>query len=269
MLSETSQPAAAQPTFSLVKWYMDCVTEEGETTILYCADLRWRGVRASYSSVLLTDGDAVTTRSSVKRYRVTSGLERIAVEFPQLGVTGTWKAAAPPPVQHTVFEDPRGRVVWNCLQPAAYAHVTVGDRELDGTGYAECLTLTLPPWQLPLRRLRWGRFVSPQDSLVWIDWQGPYSTSLAVHNGRKSEPLSVSDSTVTLSDAALHIDEFRSLRSGRLGSTILPGAPMLRRLLPHSLFDIDEKKWRSRGTLDTKDHQSCGWVIHEVVDWNC
>ena len=111
--------------------------------------------------------------------------------------------------------------------------------------------------------------MSAQDSLAWIDWQGAYSTSIALHNGRMAEPLSISDSTIALSDATLHIDELRPLRSGRLGSTILPGAPMLRKLLPHSLFNIDEKKWRSRGILDTKDRQSTGWVIHEVVDWNC
>jgi hypothetical protein len=269
MLSETIQPAVAQPPFTLVKWYMDCVTETGDTAILYCADLRWRGVRASYSSVLLAEGGAVTTRASMKRYRLNSNLERIAVEFPQLGVNGTWTAAAVALVPRSMFQDTRGSVLWNCLQPASQAHITIGDRELNGLGYAECLTLTLPPWQLPLRRLRWGRFVSPQDSLAWIDWQGPYSTSIAVHNGQSSEPLSISDSTIALTDATLHIDELFPLRSGRLGSTVFPGAPALRRLLPHSLFDIDEKKWRSRGAFDTKDHQSRGWVIHEVVDWNC
>jgi hypothetical protein len=65
------------------------------------------------------------------------------------------------------------------------------------------------------------------------------------------------------------MDQTLSLRSGRLGETVLSGAPILRRLLPSSLSEIEEKKWRSRGTLDTPDHQSRGWVIHEVVDWNC
>ena len=269
MPSETIQSAQTQPPFTLVKWYMDCVTEAGETAILYCADLRWRAMHASYSSFLLADGDSTATQSSMRSYRLNSNLDRIVVEFPQLGVSGTWKAAAAPPVQHTIFENSHGSVLWNCLQPSSFAHITIGNRELNGLGYAECLTLTLPPWQLPLRRLRWGRFVSSEDSLAWIDWQGPYSTSLAVHNGQKSEPLSISDSTVALGDVALHIDDLLPLRSGRLGSTILPGTPALRKLLPHSLFDIDEKKWRSRGTLDTKAHRSTGWVIHEVVDWNC
>ena len=258
----------AQAPFALVKWYMDCVTESGTTAILYCAELRWRGIRASYSSVLSADEHTITTRTSMKRHRLSSDGDRISVEFPLLSVTGTWKAAAVP-VEHTVFEDARGSVLWNCVQPGSSAHVTVGDRELNGLGYAECLTLTLPPWQLPLRQLRWGRFVSAQDSLAWIDWQGPYSTRIAVHNGRKCEALSISETEVVLDDSRLRIDQPFSLRSGRLGSTILPGAPMLRNLLPRSLFNVDEKKWRSRGILDIQDHQSRGWVIHEVVNWNC
>jgi hypothetical protein len=268
MPSKTMKPAVAEPPFTLVKWYMDCVTEPGETAILYCADLRWRGIHASYSSVLLADGHAITTQSSMKRHRLLPHDDHIVVEFPQMNVSGTWKATAAP-VQHTMYEESRGSVLWNCLQPGSFVHVTVGDCELNGLGYAECLTLTLPPWQLPLRRLRWGRFVSAQDTLAWIDWTGPYSTSIAVHNGHTCEPHSISDAEISLEDATLHIDELFPLRSGRLGSTILPGAPMLRGLLPHSLFDIDEKKWRSRGTLDKQGHQSRGWVIHEVVDWNC
>jgi predicted transcriptional regulator len=247
---------------------MDCVTELGETAILYCADLSWRGMRASYSSVLLADERAIDTQSSMRSYRLTSSGDRISVEFPRLQAQGTWTAAAAP-VQHTMYEDARGSVLWNCLQPGSTVQVTVGDRQLSGLGYAECLTLTLPPWQLPLRQLRWGRFVSPQDSLAWIDWQGPYSTRLAVHNGRKHKPVSVSDTEILLTDARLRLDQPLSLRSGRLGSTILPGAPLLRKLLPHSIFDIDEKKWRSRATLEAPDHQCQGWAIHEVVDWNC
>ena len=268
MPSQASDPAIGRASFSLVKWYMDCVTDSGETAIVYCADLNWRGIGASYSSVLLADGNTVTTDSSMRSHHLVTNNQQIIVDLPRLKVKGTWNATAPP-VQHTIYEDARGSVLWNCLQPGSSVQVTVGDRELSGLGYAECLTLTLPPWQLPLRQLRWGRFVSPQDSLAWIDWQGPYSTRIAVHNGRKSEAVSISDTEVVLDDATLRMDQTHSLRSGRLGETVLSGAPILRRLLPSSLSEIEEKKWRSRGTLDTPDHQSRGWVIHEVVDWNC
>jgi len=245
---------------------MDCVTGAGDAVILYCADLRWHAIHITYNSVLSVVGDAVESHTSMARHRLQSSEEQIEVEFPKLDVAGKWTADAAP-VQRTVYENSTGAVVWNCLQPRSSESVRVGEREFIGAGYAECLTLTLPPWQLPMRQLRWGRFISPQDSLAWVDWQGDYSTSFAVHNGRACETLSVSDAEVVIPAATLRMAESFSLRGGRLGSTILPDAPALGRLLPRSLFNIEEQKWRSRGTLTTQDRSSHGWVIHEVVHW--
>lgn len=252
--------------FSLVKWYMDCVTDSGDTAILYCADLHWRGVHLAYSSVLSVLGESVESHSSMARYRLSSSSDQILVEFPRLHISGKWKADAAP-VQRTVYENASGSVLWNCLQPGSAVSLRVGGRELTGLGYAECLTLTLPPWQLPMRQLRWGRFVSPDDSLAWVDWQGEYSTSFAIHNGRECETLSVSDSEIAIHGATLRMEESFPLRAGRLGSTVLPGAPMLGKLLPRSLLKIEEQKWRSRGILNSQNRSSHGWVIHEVVHW--
>lgn len=245
---------------------MDCVTDPGDAVILYCAELRWRGLHASYSSVLSVDGRSMESHASMARYRLSSTEAQILVELPRLGVSGRWEASAAP-FQHTVYEDASGSVLWNCVQPRASVHLRIGDRELAGLGYAECLTVTLPPWRLPMRQLRWGRFVSPEDSLAWIDWQGAYSTSFAVRNGVRCETLSVSDSEVALRGASLRMEESFPLRTGRVGDTILPGAPALGRMLPRGLFNIEEHKWRSRGILNAEDRSSKGWVIHEVVHW--
>ncbi|HME56978.1 MAG TPA: hypothetical protein VKF63_01465 [Terracidiphilus sp.] len=113
----------------------------------------------------------------------------------------------------------------------------------------------------------WGRFVSPEESLAWVDWQGEYCTSFAVHNGNVCETLSVSDAEVTIPGATLRMEESFPLRAGRLGATVISGAPAMGKLLPRSLRNIEEQKWRSRGILDTQDGSSHGWVIHEVVHW--
>lgn len=252
--------------FSLVKWYMDCVTEAGDAAILYCADLQWRRVHLAYSSILSVLGQSVESHSSMSRYRLFSTGDQILVEFPRLDVSGKWEAEAAP-VQRTLYESAAGAVEWNCLQPRSSVNLRIGERELTGLGYAEGLTLTLPPWQLPMRQLRWGRFVSPQDSLAWIDWQGDYSTSFAVHNGRVFDTLSVTDSGIAIQGVTLRMEESLSLRAGKLGSTVLPGVPALGKLLPRSLLNIEEQKWRSRGILNAPDRSSHGWVIHEVVNW--
>jgi hypothetical protein len=245
---------------------MDCVTGCGDAAILYCADLRWRGIHAAYSSVLSADEGRAESHSSMARYRLSSRGGEIHVAFPRLKVSGRWHADAAP-MQHTVYGNASGSVLWNCLQPRSTVHLRVGEREFTGLGYAECLTLTLPPWQLPMRKLRWGRFVSPDHSLAWVDWQGSYSTSFAIHNGVQCEIQSVSDSEVAVCGATLRMDESLSLRAGRVEQTILPEAPTLGKLLPHSLFNIEERKWRSRGILNAQDRSSSGWAIHEVVDW--
>jgi len=253
--------------FSLVKWYMDCVTGQGDTAILYCAHLRWRGAALSYSSVLCAGEHGVDSRSSMARFDLAVADNEIGVIFPCLKVSGCWQAAAPS-YKQTVFESEAGSVEWNCLQPGSTVRVRIGARELVGLGYAECLTLTLPPWQLPMRQLRWGRFVSPEQTLAWIDWQGPFATSFAVHNGRRCELLSASEEEIVLSNATLRMEHSLPLRAGRLGATVLPAAPRLAKLLPRALRGIEEQKWRSQGVLQSEGNVSRGWVIHEVVHWN-
>jgi hypothetical protein len=250
----------------MVKWYMDCVTDCGDAAILYCADLHWRGVHLSYSSVLAVHKGLVESHSSMARYQLSSGDGQILVEFPRLNVSGSWKADAAP-FQRTVFANASGSVEWNCLQPRSLVNLNVGEREYAGLGYAECLTVTLPPWQLPMRQLRWGRFVSAEESLAWVDWQGDYSTSFAVHNGRECETLLVSDSEIAIAGGTLRMEESFPLRAGRLGATVIPGAPALGKLLPRRLRNIEEQKWRSRGVWNAQEGSSRGWVIHEVVHW--
>jgi hypothetical protein len=197
---------------------------------------------------------------------------QIFLASPQLGVEGEWTARAAS-VERTVYARASGSVVWNCLQPASTVSLKIGEKLLAGMGYAECLTLTLPPWQLPLRNLKWGRFVPERDALTpdalaWIDWKGSYSMRVAVHNGVSDENASIADNEVAWAGGKLRIEEPAELRAGRLGTTILPAAPSLRRIFPRGLFNVEEKKWRSRGILETEGRESRGWVIHETVDWS-
>jgi len=246
---------------------MDCVTDAGEAVILYFADLRWRGLQTAACSVLESrPGSKPRTRVSLAGFHLSSMTNEIHLEHQRLQVSGVWRANCPP-VQRTVYEDRSGSILWNCVQPGSRVTLHLGGRELTGLGYAECLSVTLPPWRLPLRQLRWGRFVSQEHSLTWIDWQGSHCTSFAVVDGSDIELLSVSGSEVATSNAVLRISEGVSLRSGLLKSTILPEANTLKRLFPPTLFNIREQKWKSPGTLFYSGGNSKGWVIHEVVDW--
>jgi hypothetical protein len=256
--------------FTIRKWYLDCISEAGDTVIVYAAELSWRGLRTHYSSLLATQNDAITCRTAMADCApAETDTDAVSAKAPKLGLAGSWKRSAAS-VKRSLLETPEGVVAWDCIQPKADARVTIaGIGEFSGLGYVECLTMTIPPWRLPMSQLRWGRFLSHEDSLVWIDWQGTYSTRFSVHNGTVLAASQITDQEIVFDRHALTLDRGLTLRSGLLGDTVLPSAPMLRNLLPGSLFKIEEHKWRSRGNMTSPEQASrFGWAIHEVVQWN-
>ena len=253
--------------FSMVKWYLDCVTESGEVAIVYSAVARWRALEVSYCSYLCVDQTHNESRSTMRAAGINAEGQRLLVDSPQLHMSGEWTSLASA-VKQTVFQDEAGSLVWDCWQPGSQVRLRIGDREWAGLGYAESLSLSIPPWQLPLTHLKWGRFVSEHDSLAWIDWQGPYSLRLVINNGERCALAEISDTAVVVDHAELQMSDSLSLREGQLGRTVIPGARALAKIFPKSMFNIEERKWRSRGTLTTPRGKSHGWVIHEAVDWN-
>lgn len=253
--------------FSMTKLYFDCVTRDGEAAIVYCAEVRWRGVSLSIGSVLESrNGEAPSTRTSLGQYKVSDATGDWALELARLGVAGRWRGLAPSFAQR-IYEGAEGCVHWDCMRPAARAELRIGDRFLRGEGYAECLTLSVPPWRLPLRQLRWGRFVSAEHSLVWIQWEGEHAVNLSLLNGLPCSLVSVTESAVRTSGAQLDIDRGHTLRDGHIGDTILPGLPSLAWLFPSSLFKVQETKWLSPAVLRAGGVETSGWAIHELVQW--
>jgi hypothetical protein len=127
--------------------------------------------------------------------------------------------------------------------------------------------LTVPPWRLPMSELRWGRFISDQDCIAWVDWKGPFSNRFAIHNSELLVPKIVSDSNLVLPGISLDMYGSFTLREGDLRTSVLPNSPALAKLLPDALFGIHEHKWVSRGLCRAANHTSSGWAIHEVVHW--
>jgi hypothetical protein len=54
--------------FSLRKWYLDCVSDAGETAIAYRAELRWEAFSLQYASLLEFDpAHGTRVRSTLRR----------------------------------------------------------------------------------------------------------------------------------------------------------------------------------------------------------
>src|SRR6187399_1377070 len=180
--------------FRLLKWYLDVITDEGRTAILYAAWLDWGRIQARYSSVLQSDvagppREAATIRG-VERPTLVDGA--LTWEHRALGVRGSWSPAQPP-IRRTLTRGPAGAIQWMCHMPRARAVVQLGDVTLAGRGYVESLRISVPPSKLMSRTLRWGRHVSDHHSVVWIDWIGEDERRWVWHDGREQPAATVTN----------------------------------------------------------------------------
>ncbi len=138
---------------------------------------------------------------------------------------------------------------------------------MEGLGYVEHMTLTIPPWQLPLHELRWGRFLNETNSLVWIDWKGDNPVTLVLHNGKEIQDVSVgNDSLRSAGGLCLSLKQHAIIRNGPLVSTTLSMIPGLSRIFPATILHTHERKWLSDGHLTLGDASvEKGWALHELV----
>jgi len=250
--------------FQLSKWYLDCVTDSGDTSIVYVGSVAWRNFQLRYSSILESSGDRVSVGHSVRDQTEPNVCGRL-ISWPgnSFGVHASWQADSKE-LHETILSTDRGMIDWHCLMPRAC--VQFGAR--CGLGYAERLVMTAPPWEIPIQELFWGRFESASDWIVWIDCQGELSRRIVFRNGERTQTLAIEDGRILFADGSqLCMDRSLVLRQGSLGTTALRSIPGLNRL-PVRLLRVHERKWRSAGKLLAPGGVEVqGWVIHERVSW--
>jgi hypothetical protein len=253
------------PAFTLSKWYLDYITDLGEAVIIYTGSVHWGLVRLHYSSILEASDCRITERHSLRPHDQPEASDSvISWRSQELNFHGTWNAASVA-VREKIYDSGDGSIDWHCRMPLA----RVASREATGWGYAEHLTMTIPPWKLPLRSLRWGRFTSASDSVTWIDWQGDFSRRLVFQNGHAVACLKIEDDRLDLDDDThLLLDRSLILRDGPLGTKALSGIPGVGKMFPARLLEMSESKWRSKACLERKGRPAVeGWAIHEKVGW--
>ncbi len=253
------------PAFELSKWYLDCITESGDVSIIYSGTAKWGPAQLRYSSLIESAAQTVTTRHSLRpsnEPKLDNGL--LSWQSVKLKTAGEWRPDSVA-VRKTIYSSKEGAIEWNCLMPRA--HARIGNRV--GLGYAEHLSMTIAPWRLPLRTLRWGRFLSPSDWIVWIDWLGDFTQRTVYRNGEMAQTLRLDDREIEFCDGGkLSLDLSLVLREGPLGVTALSQIPGIRSSFPARLLNINECKWRSRARYERAGSTlSEGWAVHERVEW--
>lgn len=255
--------------FRLKKWYLDCVSETGNAVILYWARVEWGRFRFYYGASL----HCSPLKEPVHRHTFRPGIEPAmnnkAVDWScqRLNVSGSWSSHMNE-IECVLTDQTRGRILWNCVYPSAKAKICIDGDTVEGQGYVEHLTMTLKPWRLPFDELRWGRFLAPKASLVWIQWGGREPRTWGWLNGVEQKHVNAAENRIELPEdgTVLDLRNDRVIRSGSLSTTALRSIRALNTLIP-GWGSAHETKWLAHGTLSRPDEVVSGWAIHEVVRW--
>ena len=257
--------------FLLDKWYLDVVTDGGDVAILYAARLRWGAFRVAYASAI-EDHEAGTHREA----RTIRGVEPAGRDARELTwrnkalvVDGRWERGARP-IRRTLASTPHGEIRWSCHVPRGRASVRIGGCTYDGSGYAERLRLTIPPWKLPFDTLLWGRHVSDRHSVVWIEWRGAECRSWVWLDGRDQPDAVVTDAGVSgLADGAeLCAGNGRDVVDRGVLAAFTDLLPGFAHRVGEALGTMHERKRVERSTIVRAGQPvDEGWTVRELVTW--
>lgn len=261
--------------FYLDKWFLDLVTNDGDAFIFYTAKMRWHKITIPFKSLI---SQTIRNGTEHKKRFYNADLpvnekDQISWSDKAFKIKGEWNAVAKP-IYEKIYDSPEGYLQWNCFQPASSVKVRMNGKEITGWGYAEQLILTIEPWKMLMDELRWGRFVSGQNSCVWIQIKGQEQNQWVWLNGKKINRAVISDDGVTIKDESIHLDIRENRDTGTVSNItevikkLTRFIPGFNRLMPLNFLMAKENKWIGKGSLYKEGLLECeGWVIHERVDF--
>jgi len=262
--------------FHLSKWFLDFIGNNGETMIFYAAKLSWKGIAVHYASWIHYDPESgVKISSHFRNVQVPEKKGKLItwhdVEFK---VSGSWESVANP-LQARLFDADDGYLDWNCFQPASKVQLKIEDKIIEGKGYAEQLILTTPPWHIPMNDLRWGRFHSLHDTMVWIELRKENKQQWLWLNGEKIINCSIEDDHISSPEKnfLLKLDRGVVLESEKkifqVAHTLLRHLPGFNKLMPANFLMAHSHKWLSKGEFQKNGGKvTQGMAIHEWVNFN-
>ena len=255
--------------FRLTKWYVDCLDAGGRVAIAYWASLTWRSLGFTWSSVAVYEPGTPVRRTSALGRAAEPRLDGRSLTWRDPGIETVVEAEVlQAGASVRLFASGAGSVEWTCAAPVADVSVRApGAAVVRGRGYAERLVLTLPPWRLPIRELRWGRWIAAESprSLVWIDWRGAAPATWVLRDGALCPGATVTDTEVCAGGDRVSIGARLLLHSRRLDD-VLGGLGPLRGLVPAAVLAIEDTRWACDAPLRSSDGASVtGAAIAELV----
>jgi hypothetical protein len=174
------------------------------------------------------------------------------------------------PIIRSLYIDSDGNeLIWNCHHPRALAEILYNGTLYTGFGYAETLSTHIKPWNLPIDELKWGRFLSDSDTLIWINWTGKYPLNKIFFNGTEYNDAIFANDTISFCNDIylLKFLEIQLIRKGRV-SKLFQKMKMLKILFNHRILNSLEIKYKSKTSLSKNSIiLSDGWSLFETVTW--
>lgn len=258
----------------LEKFYLDIITATGKGAIGYHANASWGLFKLRPSSLLTWSQDTAVAPERRFRLRGTSpeiGPHEIQWNERAFNVSSQWIQDAPSDKEYVLWESKQVSVRWQLLAAPARVSWQHENHVLQGYGYAERLKIEGNPLRLPIKRLHWGRFISSARHITWIAWEHSDGNQRWLWH-QQDAPLrnfSIQQDRISWNGYHLQLVPQRTLRTGKIGQTVLQPLKLLKPLLPSWIRRLDETKWLSEGTLyGPEGIEDSGWVIHEIVHFH-
>ena len=274
-MSDSNNSYGQKKGLHLNKWFLDFNGESGEAMIFYAAKLNWGPFSVPYTSWIYYDsekGNHEISRFS-KVNLPSKDKNRITWHDNVHNIRGMWESRATS-LEARIFDSKDGYLDWRCYQPASDVQLEINNLIYKGTGYVEQLILTATPWKIPMDELRWGRWISDDDAIVWIELKELDKKQWLWVNGEKTENNYIEDDLLEIpgKNLKLKLNQKVLLESEKKISSVMEKInkllPGFRNIIPIHFLMADEKKWLSEGILeDNYGRVINGMAIHELVNF--
>lgn len=262
---------SGKPTyFRLDKLYLDCIDDVGNCFIIYRAKLKFSFFRVCYSGVIFQDSEGETTEIASFEKTNEPIITDLLLFFNNfLGTKGTWKRIINP-LPAFIFKDEKNKeLIWNCHHPGALTEIIYEDQTFHGLGYAETVTLTIKPWNLPIDELLWGRFLAEGHMITWIIWKGKNNLNKLFFNGKEYSDSAFQPDKIKFGNGEFELifDEISVIKREKI-SNHFSGIPWLKLFTKRGFSDSVENKFKAKSTLKSSlNVTATGWSLYEVVEW--
>jgi protein-S-isoprenylcysteine O-methyltransferase Ste14 len=253
--------------FYLYKWYADIIDEETDDVIIvYLGEIDWNILKLGFTNILqFLEKKNLISKATFSHYNPPI-LENQIFCINSMKIIGQWESKKESIIEK-LYENKDGYILWECFMPNAFGEIKLDEKINKGFGYVERLTMTLKPWQIPINILHWGRFLTENQTVIWIRWEGKEEKFLVFHNHIKYINGIINDEMIEFGNYRLILSEKYILRNGPLIKTVFDKFSWMKHIFPSGLLYMNECKWQTWSILyENNCSIAQGWSIHENVD---